>query len=109
MVCTALASRAVEIEAALPFGATARAAATEVVAALKRGRAFAALLDIAADDLAGVALATLASGTVRVQTALIVEFAAGADAFQSFAAFEAGRTGPALTEWIRRRDRHAER
>ena len=75
-----LPTRTILIETALIGIFATGTDAVQIVGALKRGDAFAALANIGAGDFALVVLAALPGGTILIETALISIFATGTDA-----------------------------
>lgn len=102
VIAAALAGRTILIQAALICILAARAAAGEIVGALERRGALAALGDGPAGDSALMILTALPTGTVLIQTALGLRLAARADAAQSLGALKGCRTGSALRDRRRR-------
>jgi hypothetical protein len=93
---TGLSAGTILIKAALVGRLAARTAAGEIIRALKRVRAFAALRHIAAGDFTSVTLAALASRTILIQAALICILAARAAAGEIVGTLERRRALAAL-------------
>ena len=93
-----LPTRTILIETALIGIFATGTDAVQIVGALKRGDAFAALADGAAACPALMVLAALTAGAILVQAALLHALAACADAIQSFGAFKGCCAGAALAD-----------